>query len=156
MALSGDELLGRAREVLGDAALDAGIVYAAPDEWPAGALVALGASSAELAHAAQIRCVDLEPAANWSHRGCYLLAPAPPWPVRRIDATMPPFLKAAGPPYHLLWRGPQAPLCGGGDAANLTPLKVGLEAETIHGTPGQVVAAGSRTGVALAPVLALR
>ena len=52
---------------------------------------------------------DLEPRANWGHVCAYYAVDCAGEEAIEFPAHMPPFLKAGGPPFRLLWRGPLAP-----------------------------------------------
>lgn len=84
------------------------IAYFKPTVVSAGTELHLGDITVPVARDSLIVFVDLEPAVNWSHSCCYLVVPVV-GAVSRIDARMPPFLKAGGGGWRLLRRGPLAP-----------------------------------------------
>lgn len=102
-------LLEIVRNSIGADQLASSIVYLDRNFWRAGESRQLGGARIEVPWDASMLFVDLEPRANWGHKCCYLALRRDSDEVIRVDAQMPPFLKADTATFRLLWRGPLAP-----------------------------------------------
>ena len=88
---------------------DESIVYIEQRVFPAGEALPWAGIAQSFDEPVVIAFVDLEPALNWTHRGCYLVLGAAGGLRRREDVDRPPFLKGISPYLRLVHRGSRAP-----------------------------------------------
>ncbi len=97
------------RQRLGDARLQGAILYLDSTSRKCGERIAAGDAVIEMPWDGYVAFADLEPRANWGHACSYYAVDRAGEEAVEFPAQMPPFLKAGGPAFRLLWRGPLAP-----------------------------------------------
>ena len=111
-------IVDHVRDRFGAGRLQGTILYLDPEPKRAADRIAVGDVVIEMPWDGYIAFADLEPQANWGHACAYLAVRADGDDAVDFPAQMPPFLKADGPRFRLLWRGPSAPewaVAGEGD-----------------------------------------
>lgn len=101
-----------AREViasLSETEREESIAYLEQRVFPAGEELPWAGITQSFDEPVVIAFVDLEPALNWTHRGCYLVLGASGGLLRTVDVDRPPFLTEVSPNLRLIHRGSRAP-----------------------------------------------
>jgi hypothetical protein len=102
-------VLDKVRDSVGADRLEKSIVYLDHNLRHAAERITAGDVVIDLPWDAHIAVIDLEPMVNWGHACSYLAIRCEGSDVLEFAAHMPPFLKAGGSTFRLLWRGPRAP-----------------------------------------------
>lgn len=97
------------RRRLGDARFQNTILYLDSTSRQFGERITVGDAVIEMPWDGYVAFADFEPRANWGHACSYYAVDRTGDEIIEFRAHMPPFLKADGPPFHLLWRGALAP-----------------------------------------------